>query len=215
MDRPRFELWHMPQSRSSAVLWLLEELGVRYAIRTFNPTDPTDRTALAALNPAGKVPTLIDHGPDGTWRSVVTETTAVALYLADAVPEAGLAPRPGTPERGPYLSWLVLRGAALEPAFTDLMLPRAGEVPRGALGWRPWGENVQRLEAALAEGPYLQGERFSAADILTGSLLFWARQWGKLDALPAITRYLATLEARPARTRALARDGVRTWEQPR
>jgi glutathione S-transferase len=204
---PRFLLHHAPRSRSARILWLLEEAGAPYALVRHDLDQATQkRPEFLAVNPFGKLPALIDRGPDGTWEAVVTESVAICAYVADVLPEAGLAPPPGTPERAAYATWLGFGAAALEPAFADLAFPRAQEPPARAIGWPPFAAALGRIEAALTPGPYLLGERFSAADIMVGGMLQWAVQWGKATAGPATARTLAALDARPALARARAVD---------
>jgi glutathione S-transferase len=207
---PRFTLHHAPRSRSRRILWLLEEAGVPFDIATHDLSKATHKDpAYLALNPAGKVPALIDHGPAGDWRPgvVVTESAAICAYVADSVPEAGLAPPVGSPERAAYATWLGYCPSVLEPAFADAVFPRSVEAPASALGWPSFATALQRVETALQEGgPYLLGARFSAADVLIGSLLQWLQAWGKLPETAAVSAYLDRLAERPAFQRAQAHD---------
>lgn len=209
MAAPRFRLHHAPQSRSGRVLWLLEEAGGGYEIARHDLERATQkRTEYLALNPAGKVPALEDRGPAGDWQGVVvSESAAICGYVADALSEAGLAPPIGTPERAAYATWMAWCPGVLEPAASDLVFPRAAPPPAQALGWPPLAETLARLDTALDQGPWLLGTRFSAADVLIGSMLLWLEAWGKLPGAPAsVGRYMAALEARPARQRTRAAD---------
>lgn len=213
-DTPRFILHHAPRSRSSRALWLLEEAGVPFEIALHDFAKGTHKDpAYLAINPAGKVPTLVDRGPAGDWSppAVVTESAAICAYVADAVPEANLAPPVGSCERAAYATWIAYCPSVLEPALSDSVFPRREDPPASTLGWCPFPEAVQRVEAALqAGGPYLLGARFSAADVLIGSLLQWLKAWGKLQETPTLAAYLGTLAARPASQRAQARDAAQT-----
>jgi glutathione S-transferase len=208
----RFTLHHAPRTRSGRILWLLEEAGAPFEIVLHDLEKATHKDpAYLAVNPAGKVPALVDHGPAGDWSpgAVVTESAAICAYVADALPESGLAPAVGSPERAAYATWLGYCPSVLEPAFADAVFPRAAEAPPRALGWPSFPTALQRVEAALqAGGPHLLGARFSAADVLIGSLLLWLKAWGKLPESPTISTYLATLAARPAAQRAQARDAA-------
>ncbi len=204
---PRFTLHHAPRSRSSRILWLLEETGAPYTLALHDLQKSTHKdAAFLVVNPAGKVPALVDHGPDGSWSVVVTESAAICNYVADAWPQAGLAPPIGSPLRGEYLSWLAFSPGVIEPAFADMMFPRAAEPPSSAIGWARFDAVVDRLEAALGAAPWLVGEQFTAADVLVGSMLQWLHAWGKLPARKGLTRYLAQLGDREACKRAMAKD---------
>jgi glutathione S-transferase len=209
MRPARFRLHHARNSRSARILWLLEEAGAAYELVRHDLSEGTQkRPDYLALNPAGKVPALEDLGPDGAWRDVVvTESAAICAYVADTLPEAALAPPIGTPGRAAYANWMAWCPGVLEPAFADLVFPRAAEAPRRSLGWPAYPEAEARLEAVLsAGGPWLLGDRFSAADILIGSMLQWLDAWGKLQSGEALRRYLGALEGRAALGRARIRD---------
>jgi glutathione S-transferase len=208
----RFRLHHAPGSRSARILWLLEEAGADYDIAWHDLEQATQkRPDFLALNPAGKLPVLEDRGPSGDWRGVaVVESAGICAYVADVLPEAGLAPAIGTPERAAYATWLAWCAGVLEPAATDLAFPRSVTPPARALGWPPFAEVVSQLEAALDEGPWLLGARFSAADVLIGSMVEWLMGWGKLPSEGALQRYAARLGERPARQRARARESRAT-----
>jgi glutathione S-transferase len=133
---------------------------------------------------------------------VVTESAAIAAYVADVLPGAGLAPPVDAPERGAYATWMAFCPGALEPAFTDTIFPRQTQPPASSIGWPPFPEALGQVERALAKGPYLLGARFSAADVMIGALLHWLHGWGKLPPSPAVERYLETLAGRAALQRA-------------
>ncbi|SDK10798.1 glutathione S-transferase [Pseudomonas delhiensis] len=200
MSDRRITFYHSPQTRSSGTLALLEELGADYDLHLLNMQAGEQRQpAYLAINPMGKVP-AIRHGG-----ALVTEQGAVYIYLADLYPEAGLAPAIGDPLRGPYLRWLVFYGSSFEPAVTDRSLGR--EPAPQARG--PYGdfETVMKvIDAQLEKGPYLLGERFTAADVLWGSALAWTTHFGIVPKTPAIERYIAKVTARPSFTKVAERD---------
>lgn len=190
------ELFHAPYSRSSRIVWLLEELGADYAIRYVTIRYMDGHGAgpdPANVHPDKKVPALVHDG------ALVTESTAVALYLCDLHPGAGLAPAVGEPGRGAFLTWLCWAdnelGAALMSRFSGSADPRGQETYDAA---------VRRLAEALARGPYLMGERFTAADVMVGALVRFAR--AQLPASEAIDAYVARIFARPALARAQAKE---------
>jgi glutathione S-transferase len=211
MAAPRFLLHHAPNSRSALILWLLEEVGAPYEVALHSlETGSQKRPDFLALNPFGKVPALLDRGPQGDWRGVVvTETAGICRYLADAVPEAGLAPAIGMPARAAYETWSAMVPGVLEPAFADLVFPRAEPMPAGMRGWPEFAEAAGRIEATLTSaGPWLLGARFSAVDAQAGALLGWVVGWGRYQPGPATAAWLAAIEARPARQRAKRRDAA-------
>jgi glutathione S-transferase len=195
-------LFHAPNSRSCAARALLEELGVPYDLHVLNLKKNEQRApAYLAINPMGKVPAIL-HGD-----ALVTEQPAIFIYLADLFPEAGLAPAPGDPLRGPYLRWLAFYGSSFEPAITDLAMKREPTPPMMC----PYGDYdtmLATLTAQLRAGPYLLGERFSAADVLWGSSLVWATMFKLVPELPEIMAYIDRIGSRPAARRAAEADAA-------
>ena len=189
-------LIHAPQTRSTRFLWLLEELGVPYDIRfvTIKRGDGTGEPDPANPHPNKQVPAL-EH--DGV---LITESAAIALYLTDAFPAAGVGPLIGDPLRGAYLTWLAYYAGALEPAVNVKFRGNPTEADE-----KLYNDLETRWRGQLEKGPYLLGDVFSAADILFGSLLQFFR-----SVMPEEHRvyddYLARLNARPALARAMAKD---------
>jgi glutathione S-transferase len=193
-------LFHAPNSRSGAARILLEELGAPYDLHVLNLKKNEQRAPeYLAINPMGKVP-AIRHGD-----ALVTEQPAVFIYLADLFPQAGLAPALGDPLRGPYLRWLAFYGSSFEPAITDLAMKREPTPPMMC----PYGDfdtMLATLTAQLRAGPYLLGERFSAADVLWGISLGWATMFKLVPELPEIMAYIDRVSSRPAARRAAEAD---------
>ncbi|WP_119462758.1 glutathione S-transferase [Rhodospirillaceae bacterium SYSU D60014] len=193
-------LYYSPNTRSLGALTLLEELGVPYELHVLDMKAGEQRQpAYLAINPMGKVPAL-KHG-----EAIVTEQVAVFLYLADLFPEAGLAPQIGDPLRGPYLRWLVYYAGCFEPAVVDHALKREPAPP----AMSPYGDYdtmLKTLVDQLGKGPYLLGDRFSAADVLWGTALTWTMGWKLVPDLPEITAYVNRVNARPAVARARAKE---------
>jgi glutathione S-transferase len=198
-------LYYAPQSRAGGVRLLLEELGVPYTLHTIDiKAGEQLKPDYLAINPMGKVPSIRHNGV------IVTEQIAIYLYLADAFPQAGLAPAIGDPARGPYLRWLVFYGTCVEPAAVD----RAMKREPGGRAMSPYGDFdtvVGTIIGQLRTGPWLLGDRYTAADTLWGTALGWMTQFGILPKGPEITAYLSRFEARPsiqaARTREAAEAG--------
>jgi glutathione S-transferase len=193
-------LYHAAPSRSSTVLWLLEELGQPFELVVLDLKKGEQREpAYLAVNPMGKVP-AVKHG-----ESIITESAAICTFLADEFPAAKLAPRIGDPARGTYLRWMFFHGSAFEPAVIDHALKREP----GSRQMLPYGDydtTMNVLADALAKGPYLLGETFSAADVQMGSNLRWTMKFGIVPQRPEFVRYVELLAKRPALIRALARD---------
>src|SRR5262245_18375471 len=198
-------LYHAPQSRSSRFLWLLEEIGQAYEVKLVAIRRGDAGGSAAAyreVHPHAKVPAL-DH--DGV---VVSESSAIALYLADAFPAVGLGPRIGDPKRGPYLTWLAYYTGVLEPAFVTRVL--GFTTTNSTTGWAPTEEVMAHILGQLSRGPYLLGDEFSTADILHGSTFALFRGHPLFPADPVLTAYVDRLQARPAYQRALEKDALGT-----
>lgn len=190
-----------PMSRGRIVRWMLEEVGQPYRTELLDYGTTMKAPAYLAVNPLGKVPAL-RHG-----ETVVTEAAAICAYLADAFPEAGLAPPLGSRARGPYFRWLFLTSGPLEAALTDHSL--GATIPdnlRGMVGYGPVEAMLDLIEAALATGPYLAGERFTAADVYVGAHLGWGMQGGRFPSRPTFEAYCERVSGRPAAVKARSID---------
>jgi glutathione S-transferase len=193
-------LFHAPNSRSGGTRVLLEELGADYELHVLNLKKNEQRDpAYLAINPMGKVP-AIRHGD-----ALVTEQPAVYIYLADLYADAGLAPALDDPLRGPYLRWLVFYGSSFEPALIDKAMKRE-PAPSSTSPYGDYDTMLGTLTQQLRAGPYLLGERFSAADVLWGSALAWTTAFKLVPELPEIMDYIARVGSRPATQRARALD---------
>ena len=203
MPTPELTFFTNPKSRGRIVRWMLEETGVPYATEVLEYGTSMKAAPYLAINPMGKVP-AIRHGDN-----VVTECAAICAYLADAFPQAGLAPPPHSAARGPYYRWLFFAAGPLEAAWTNRALGVVVPPERSAMvGYGSFEQVLDTLEAAIGARTYLAGDRFSAADVYVGSQLGFGMQFGMIDKRPAFARYWAGLEARPAKRRAEEIDGA-------
>ncbi len=190
-------LFHHPYSRAATALWMLEEVGVPYTLSFVDLYKGAQKQpGYTAHNPMGKVPTLLDGD------TVVTETGAIGVYLADRYALGRLAPALDDPTRGTYLRWMFYGPSVVEPGC---MAQAAGWAYRdGSAGWGRYDTMLDTLEAAIGEGPWLLGDTFSMADIGLGGTIRFMLQFKMLEPREAFTAYAARLEARPAQQRAAA-----------
>lgn len=190
-------LYTNPQSRGRIAHWMIEEVGVPYRAEFLDYGPAMKTAAFLAINPMGKVPTLV-HG-----EAVVTEAAAICAYLADAFPEAELAPAPGA--RAAYYRWMFFAAGPLEAAVTNRTL--GVDVPaerRSMVGYGAFETVMDTMERALEAGPYIAGSFFTAADVYFGSQIGWGLRFGSIEARPAFREYWERLAGRPALARANA-----------
>jgi len=193
-------LFHSPNTRSTGVLVLLEELGADYELHVVDMKANQQRAPeYLAINPMGKVPALKHLG------AIVTEQVAIFLYLADLYPEAGLAPPIGDPLRGPYLRWMAFYGSCFEPAVVDRAQKREA-APQAMSPYGDYDTMLKTLVDQLAKGPYLLGDKPTAADVLWGTALAWTTMFKLVPELPVIRAYIDRMGGRPSAARARAKD---------
>jgi glutathione S-transferase len=203
MTTPGLTFYTNPKSRGRIVRWMLEETGAPYATEVLEYGTTMKAAPYLAINPMGKVP-AIRHGD-----TVVTECAAICAYLADAFPQAGLAPPVHSAARGTYYRWLFFAAGPLEAAWTNQALGVVVPPERSAMvGYGSFERVLDVLEGAIGAHEYLVDDRFSAADVYVGSQLGFGMQFGMIDKRPSFARYLAGLEARPAKQRAEQLDGA-------
>ena len=189
--------YYNPMSRARIVRWMLEEVGVPFRTENVDLEKKQQKTAqFLAINPMGKLPTIIHRGV------VVTEAAAICAYLADAFPAAGLAPALHDPARGTYLRWLFFGAGCIEPALVDKMYDRPLPAREGALGYGSYADTMNALDKAITPGPYILGDRFSAADVYVGAEMIWAQLTKTLEDRPSFAAYIARLRERSAFQRA-------------
>lgn len=188
----KITLFHSPQTRSTGALLLLEELQAPYELHPLNMKAGEQRQpAFLAVNPMGKVPAVL-HGD-----ALITEQVAITIYLADLFPEAGITPSLQDSLRGPYLRWLAFYGSCFEPAIIDKAMKRE-PAPQGSSPYGDYDTTIKALTEQLARGPWLLGEKFTAADVLWGTALTWITAFGLIEATPVVKAYTDRWNARPS-----------------
>jgi glutathione S-transferase len=187
---------------------MLEELGEPYETVLLDYGTTMKSADYLAINPMGKVP-AIKHGD-----TVVTEGAAICAYLADAFPDKGLAPPPASRERGPYYRWLFFAAGPVEQAVTGKSLGLLAPPDKKMMaGYGSFEETIDALERALQPGPYICGERLTAADVYVGAQIGWGMMFGSIEKRPAFEDYFGRLAARPAAVRAREIDDALIAEQ--
>jgi len=190
-----------PMSRGRIVRWMLEEVGAPYRTVTLDYASSMKAPDYLAVNPMGKVPAITHRGV------TVTEGAAICAYLADAFPEAGLAPPITSPERGTYYRWLAFACGPVEAAVTNKSL--GVEPPtdkKASVGYGCMDDVLNALESAVSGRPYIVGDNFSAADVYVGSQIGWGMMFGSIEKRPAFEAYWAGISGRPAAKRAAEID---------
>ena len=173
-----------PLSRGRIARWMLEEVGAPYRTEVIDYDTTMKAPAYLAINPMGKVP-AIRHGD-----TVVTEGAAICAYLADAFPQAGLAPPPGSKLRGPYYRWLFFAAGPVEAAVTMKALGFEAPAERERMvGYGRLATVIDTLESAVSQSPYLAGDTFTAADVYVGSHIGFGMEFGTIDKRPVFERY--------------------------
>jgi len=190
-----------PMSRGRIARWMLEEVGQPYRTEVLDYGTTMKAPEYLAINPMGKVPAIVHRGV------VVTECAAVCAYLADAFPQAGLAPAPDDAMRGTYLRWLFFAAGPLEAAVTAKSLGLLGpEDKQGMIGYGTFDHMVDALEQAASQGDYICGDRFTAADVYLGSQIQWGLMFKTLPDRDAFKAYAGRIAGRAAASRARELD---------
>lgn len=205
MTPPQLTLFYAPRTRAFCGLWLMEELGVPYELHAFDLATGWHKSAeFLAMNPMGKVPAVRDG------QALVSETGAIAIYLADKYSPGSLAPALDSPERATYLRWMFFAGSVMEPAFGEHFFK--WEVPSSSVAWGSFADMKSTLITGLEAGPFLLGEQFTAADVVVGAAARFGVMFGVFDKDGPIAAYVDRVMARPAFERASSiehREGER------
>ena len=189
-----------PMSRGQTIRWMLEEIGQPYDTQILEYGTTMKAPEYLAINPMGKVPAVVHKG------KVVTEVAAIACYLADAFPEAGLAP--DLKHRADYYRWIFFKAGPLESAFSNKSM--GWEVPSDKqmmMGYGNYDLTIDTLEKAVSAKPFIAGDKFTAADLLLGSTVGFMLRFNMLEPRPAFTDYAARMTDRDAFRRAQEIDG--------
>ncbi len=194
-------LYHHPFSRAATVVWMLEECGVDYELRFVDLMKGEHKNdELVALNPMGKLPILTDDG------AVVTESAAIALYLADRYALGRLAPAPDDPKRAAYLRWSLFAPTVIEPGL--MAKAAAWAYKETQAGWGNYDAMLGAMQTALSHGDFILGDAFSMADVVFGGTVRYMLRFQMLEALPVFSAYSDRLGARPALQRAEERNAA-------
>jgi glutathione S-transferase len=194
-------LYHHPFSRAAGVVWMLEEIGIPYELRFVDILKGEQKAPqILALNPMGKLPILVDGD------TVVTESAAIALYLADRYSYGRLAPKVDDPARATYLRWSFFSPSVIEPGAMAKM--NAWTFKDGQAGWGSYDAMLTAMETALTGKDFLLGKEFSMADVVFGGTLRFMLMFKMVDARPLFTAYVERLNARPALQRADAKNNA-------
>jgi glutathione S-transferase len=197
-----------PMSRGRIARWMLEEVGHPYRTEIVDYGPAMKGPAYLAVNPMGKVPAL-RHG-----EATVTESAAICAYLADAFPEAGLAPAAGSHLRAPYYRWLFFAAGPIEAASSNRALGVVVPPERERMmGYGNIALALKTLEDAVSRGHYLAGDNFTAADLYVGSQLGFGMMFGMIEKRPAFEQYWQRLSSRPACLRAKELDDAQVPQQ--
>ena len=192
-------LYHHPHTRAATVVWMLEELGVPYELRYVDLAKGEHKTPeFRAINPMGKLPTLVDGDV------VLTEGAAIGLYLADRYSAGNLAPALDDPARATWYRWALYAPSVIEPGAAA---HSAGWAFRpGSVGWGTYEEMLDTIDVAIGASPWLLGERFSMADVIFGATLRFMLMFKMIEPRPAFLAYVERLNARPAAQAAAQRN---------
>lgn len=193
-------LYHSPSSRSTGILWLLEELDLSYDLELINIRSPDGAPeSYRAIHPNKKVPAIVHDGV------IVTERAAIVTYLCDAFPANDLAPRIGDLRRGPYLSMLVYCDAVVDPVIAARA--QGWTYKSSDLSFGSFDDMVHFLDKTLSHQDFAIGSEFTAADVQLGIMLYWATKvYPILPEQESFRHYLERITQRAAFIRAIEKD---------
>lgn len=188
-----------PMSRGRIIRWMLEEVGAEYDVKPVAYGEEMKSAPFTDINPMGKVPAIQHKG------QIVTECAAICAYLADAFPEAGLAPVMS--DRANYYRWMFFAAGPVEAAVTNSAM---GFVPKDEqkqmAGYGDKDTTLNTLAHAVSANEFVAGQDFTAADVYVGAQIAWGLQFGTIEKRPEFEAYVAKLLQRPAYMRATELD---------
>lgn len=190
-----------PMSRGQIARWMLEEVGQPYEMVILDYDSSMKSQDYLAINPMGKVPAIVHDG------KTVTECAAICAYLADAFPQAKLAPP--VDKRAAYYRWLFFTAGPVEAAITNKTLGFTVPEDRERMaGYGTYDHAIDALESAISGPTWICGDQFTAADVYVGSQIDWGLSFGTMPSRPAFEAYAARLRERPAYKRQKELDGA-------
>ncbi|MXX76302.1 MAG: glutathione S-transferase family protein [Holophagales bacterium] len=200
------KLYWCPDTRANRVVWMLEELGVDYKAVYVDVFRPHRSDGLLAVSPMGKVPALVD----GDVR--MCDSSAICVYLADRYGSGLLAPRFDDPDRGRFLQWMIFAPGVIEPAVAEMFSGRTGDPRTNA--WGNFDRMIRVWEEGLGVGPWILGDRFTAADVVLGATGVLFQRFKLFREHPALSGYVARCERRDAfqRARAIDQAGPKSFQ---
>lgn len=203
--KDKLVLHYHPYTRAANVVWMLEEVGVAYELQYVDVRAGDHRSAeFRRVNPMGKLPTLVDGD------TVVTESAAIGLYLADRYSYGALAPKVDDKARAAYLRWSCYAPSVIEPAL--YAKGASWEYKPAQAGWGRYEDVLDTIEQAIGQGPYLLGRHFSMADVIFGGTVRYMLTFKMLEARPAFVAYVDRLSARPAALAAQTKNAAMAAE---
>lgn len=188
-----------PMSRGRIARWMLEETGADYDTVFLRYGPEMQGADYKAINPMMKVPAIVHKG------KTVTECGAICAYLAEAFPDAGLAPLPE--ERADYYRWMFFAAGPWEQASTNRAMGFEVPADKGMMaGYGDFDRTLAVLTSIINDRPYVCGERFTAADVYVGSQIAWGMQFGSIPETPQLKDYVGRGMSRPAFQRGTEKD---------
>jgi glutathione S-transferase len=192
-------LYHVPNSSSQRVLWLLEEIGEPYDLTVLGDrASRLDDPEHMARHPMGRVPVVENDG------EFIFESAAICLQIADSYPSAGLIPPLGTQERGLVYQWSLFAITEIQAKMIQSRMSREFDPKGSETAKESLLEAARVLEKALDGHDYLVGNRFTVADVLVSATLAGVRRLDVAELPPGLNAYLDAMDARPAKHRAEA-----------
>ncbi|MES1984538.1 MAG: glutathione S-transferase family protein [Pseudomonadota bacterium] len=190
-----------PMSRGQIARWMLEEVAAPYEQVLLDYGTTMKAPDYLAINPMGKVPTIVHNG------KVITECAAICAYLAEVFPDAGLAPK--ADERADYYRWLFFAAGPIEAAVTNRAMQWETPADKSMMmGYGTFDQAMDGLEYALSGKQWICGDRFTAADVYVGSQIGWGLAFNSIPTRPVFAEYAERVAQRPAYLKAKAIDGA-------